>query len=297
VHATEARQEGALSARLLTTLPAGTLLWGILLWVTVLLPGCTAFPGHPVRLSQPRVADADRASAGDIPEPSTPEGDEARDQLFLGLRGILVPLEKLRAQQPPELRKPLLASFPTVEANVSRRYAKGGFGGPVLHVVAVGATGTVPLTPPQMADLMEDPEVERQVLAADGFRSLGFEYRLPGATRERSRIELLRQGYGPFRYDLRVSIATERRDLEDGRIFLRYDPDSRPPPQGISLYRGACVLEPVDGGTRVSEILIIGTSLKVPGFVRQGLRNLVRTTLSNRVTNLWVRAWGAAAPR
>jgi len=64
----------------------------------------------------------------------------------------------------------------------------------------------------------------------------------------------------------------------------------------MSRLNAAAAGESIRPAMEVSEILIIGTSLKVPGFARQGLRNLVRTTLSNRVTNLWVRAWSAQRP-
>jgi hypothetical protein len=248
---------------------------------------------RPAPLSQgTRSGSRVRASgAGEIPEPQAPTDDEAEAYLFLGLEGLLERLHELRKRAPPESGTPLIGAVPRVEASVRKRYAAGGFGGPVRHVVAVAVVGLVPLRPAAMADLMMEPEVERQVLAADEFRRTAVEYRLPGALRERSRVALLRQGFGPFRHDLRFTVITERRELADGRVLLRYDPGAEPPPQNVTLYRGGCLIEPDPAGAKVVELLIIGTSIKVPPFLTQGLRDLVRSTLSNRATNLWVRAW------
>ena len=252
---------------------------------------CVAFPGHPVRLSEPRIDDAARPAAGDIAEPPAPRDDEVEAFLFLGLEGLLKRLHALQAHSPPEPRKPLIGALPELEAAVRKRYAAGGFGGPTRHVIAVAAVGRVPLSPRRMADLMMEPEVERQVLAADVFRPIAVDFRLPGALREHSQVALLRQGFGPFRHDLRFTVITERRDLTDGRVLLRYDPGGTPAPQNVTLYRGGCLLEPDGEGARVVEIVIIAVSIKVPPFLDSGLRDLVRSTMSNRVTNLWVRAW------
>ena len=172
-----------------------------------------------------------------------------------------------------------------------RRYGAMGFGGRVRSAVAVVAVGRVPLPPAQMADLIMDPEVERQVLGANTFRPLGATYRLPGARRERFAVEILRVGAGPIRVDLRFTVVAERRDTADGRVLLRYDPDTEPRPEHVTLYRGGCLLEPDAGGTRVTEILIVGTDVSVPFFLESSLRQLARATLKDRVTNLWIRAW------
>ena len=100
-----------------------------------------------------------------------------------------------------------------------RTHVEVGFGGPIRHVIAVAAGGKVPLSPRRMADLMMEPEVERQVLAADVFRRIAVEFRLPDALREHSQVALLRQGFGPFRHDLRFTVITGRRDLADCRVL------------------------------------------------------------------------------
>lgn len=48
---------------------------------------CAAFPGHPVRLSAPRIQGVRPGAAGEIPEPRAPTDEEVEAALFLGLEG------------------------------------------------------------------------------------------------------------------------------------------------------------------------------------------------------------------
>ena len=262
-------------------------------WLACLLGGCQDLAGHPVRLSLPRLADgAAPPDPGDVPEPTSPEGEEAVALLFLGVEGVRGRLEPLRRLPLPEGQAPRLVRLPEVVRSVRQRYRRGGYGGPVRHVVVQGVTGRVPLAPGAMADLMMDPEVERQVLAATTFRRTGVDYVLPGARRERNRAELLGVGLGPVRFNLRFNLVTERRDLADGSVWLRYDPALEPRNERVTLYRGGAVLEPLpDGGTRVTELVILGTSIDVAPPFLPPLLTMAQDTLKNRVTNLWRRAW------
>jgi hypothetical protein len=259
--------------------------------------GCRAFPGHPVRLSQPRleqpVGVAAEAAAAALPQPSPLSDAEVETQLFLQVERLYANLLTLREQSavPADPRTPAFTLLPSVEASVRERFAGKTVDGLLRHAVAIGTVGTVPLPPSAMADLLMDPETERQVLAAATCHLHRTEFALPGARRAQLRIEMLNMGFGPMRYDLRFTVVFERRDLADGRILLRYDLGADPAPEHVTLYRGACLIEPSGTGSKMSEIIILGTDIQVPALFSKGLRNLVVTTLRNRVTNLWVRAW------
>ncbi len=279
------RGRAALPAVLLLLLPLGC---------APLFAGCRSFPGHPVRLSAARLADGVAApDPGDVGEPAvTPQGDAARAALFLDLDGVWRRITQMHALELPAGQAPRFVRLPEVARSVKKRFAGGGFPGVVRHVVVLGVTGRVPLAPQAMADLMMDPEVERQVLAATTFRRTGVVYDLPGARREHNRVELLGVGIGPIRFNLRFNLVTERRDLEDGRVLLRYDPASEPKGERVTLYRGGALIEPLEGGgARVTELVILGTDIQVAGPFLPPLLNMANDTLRNRATNLWKRAW------
>lgn len=269
----------------------------VVAWILALaLLGACRGPavGHPVRVSLPRLPAGSAAPEPDpdVPEPTPPEGEEAVAMLFLELEGVRRRLEQMRRQPLPAGQTPQLIRLAEVVRSVKRRYRSGGYGGPVRHVVVQGVTGRVPLTPRAMADLMMDPEVERQVLAATSFRRTGIDFALPGHRRERNRAELLNVGMGPVRFNLRFNLVTERRDLADGTVWMRYDPAAVPRNERVTLYRGGAVLEPLpDGGTRVTELVILGTSIDVAPPFLPPLLTMAQDTLRNRVVNLWRRAW------
>lgn len=220
------------------------------------------------------------------------DGDAAVSSLFTGVGGLLATIERLRSVQVVDPRQPRLAQLPKLESAVARRYAGGGFGGRVRMVGAMGVAGRVPLPPKTMADMMMNAAVEKQVLAANVFRHVGADYVLPGARRHRYHVEFHRIGEALWVYNLRFTFAAERRDLADGRVLLRYDPRTVPKPEHVTLWRGGCLLEPDGaGGSRISEVLILGTDISLPPFLVGAMRNMVRKKLADRAKNLWVRAW------
>jgi len=226
-----------------------------------------------------------------VPEPPAPRGEEGVLAIFRRLDGIRKPLERMGRAPLARSRTPTLTRLPSMERAVRRRYRRGGFGGAVSSVIALGVVGRVPLRPGAMADLITNPAVERAVLGADRVERAGLVFRRPRCLRERFRATLLRRGYGPFRYDLRFTYTCERLDLEDGRVVLRYDPAARPRPEHVTLFRGGCLLVPDGEGTRVAEILVFGTDLQVIPPLQPQLTRLVAKTLRDRATNLWIRAW------
>ena len=266
-----------------------------LLLIAATLPlGCRSFEGHPVRLSAPRLSEGVAApDPGDVPEPATPSDAQVPGLLFLGTEGVLRRLEQMRRLPLPAGQEPKLVRLPEVVRSVKQRYrGKQAYGGPVANVVVLGVTGKVPLTPQAMADMMMDPEVERQVLAATTFKVTGIDYALPRHRRERNRAELLGRGIGPIRFNLRFNLITERRDLADGSVWMRYDPSNEPRNERVTLYRGGAILEPLpEGGTRVTELVILGTSINAAPPFLGPLLQMAQSTLQHRVTNLWKRAW------
>lgn len=264
----------------------------VLVFAVCFLAGCTAAAGHPVRLSLPRLAPGQAAPVvTGIEEPASPDAASAGGFLFHGLGGVLKPLETLHARPMAVSRDPIIAALPRMEAAVLARYRGGGFGGSVRAVVVVAATGHVPLTPAEIAELMMDAEVERRVLEADVFQRVGTEYALPGARRGRYLVELRRQGKGPLRFDLRFGLAAERWDLPDGRILMRYDPRPELRPKHVTLYRGGAIIDPTAGGARLTEILILGTDISVPFFLVGEMLNMSRSKLTKRAKGLWAVAW------
>ncbi len=264
----------------------------LLLALTTSAVGCRAFPGHPVRSSEPRLdAGVARGPLPAVPEPPTPGGEDAVRALFRGLDGILEPLRSLHAEPGPAGRGPRMQRMRRMERVVKARYRRGGFGGRVRGLIALAATGRVPIAPRAMAALLLDPEVERSALSADAVRRLGVVYDVPGMRRERYRMELLRRGYGPFRFDLRFSFAFERLDVSEDVVYLRYDPDVRPRPEHVTLFRGGCLLQRDGQGTRVTEILILGTDLLLLPPLQTELLGLVEKELRDRASEVFERAW------
>ncbi|MDJ0973356.1 MAG: hypothetical protein QNJ98_02705 [Planctomycetota bacterium] len=268
------------------------------LLLLVSLAACTGGRGHPVRTSLPRLAPGEKpAPPVGLPEPGIPEGDAVLPLIFLGEPAIQTALTRLRAAPAPTGRAPRLVALPQVERALLTRYRRKAPAGPVRRVTAIGTTGWVPVPPQRMADLIEDPEVERLVLAANTFEPRGFVYQVEGQSRRRYWVEMLKVGAGPFRYDLKFGIHSERWTLPDGRIVIRFDPMLRPRPQIVTMYRGGVILEPQGEGTRITEVLAFGNSLQVPPPIWKLLRPMIETTQKNRSINLWKRAWWEAAPK
>jgi hypothetical protein len=256
-------------------------------------PACVGQRGHPVRTSLPPLTAPEIHTLGmhALDEPGAAAGAEAMPVAFLGMEGLFPHLAAVRAMPQPDPRAPVLVEIPNLEAAVVRRHRGHGYGGPVRLVGALGVVGHVPLRPAEMAAMMQDEVVEKQILAADVFSRIGTEYVLRGSRRDRYRAEFLRIGDAFWIYDLRFTFSCERVDVADGRVLLRYDPRVVPAPEHVTLWRGLCLLEPEGTGTRVTEILIIGTDLNLPFFLVPEMRRIVRKRLADRAQNLWIRAW------
>jgi hypothetical protein len=263
--------------------PSPAALAGMLL----LAAGCRGRVAHPVFASVTSAPTPARAAEEHLPEPVPPAGRAAAEALFQGWEDVAAPIALLQREPSPPGVVPALRDLADMQRAVERRYRRGGPLGRVRYVAAYGFSGHAPLPPARMAELLMNPAVERHALAADMFAPLGTEVEGPGVSRRRFRIEMLRRGEGPVRFDFRVTTALERWDLPDGVVLLRYDPLPDPPPERITLYRGACVLKPHPSGCEVTEFLVLGTDVGVPFFLEGRLRSLTRDLFQGRVERLW----------
>jgi hypothetical protein len=97
---------------------------------------------------------------------------------------------------------------------------------------------------------------------------------------------LLDMGEKPFTYDFRFALEARREARPGGRLLVRYDLLAAPAPERVSLVFGAAVLEPDGTGTRVSEVLAIGSPVTTPFFLKGKARAAVERILSTRANRL-----------
>jgi hypothetical protein len=254
-----------------------------------LLAGCFARPDHPVATSGPAHAPAApfTGQAEPPPEPAALDLAGAKEALFRGLEDATGPLTWLRQRTTPPGTPPRLEVLSRMERAVLQRWTSGTPLGAVRAVAALGVSAHAPLPPGAMADLMLSAAVERQALGADVFRLERVEHRVPGHLRQVYRVEMLDRGEAIFTYDFRFSTVMERWDLPDGHVLLRYDPLPEPRPEHVTLYRGACLIEPAGAGSILTEFLILGTDVSVPFFLEGKLRGMSVAVFQRRVDTLW----------
>lgn len=238
-----------------------------------------------------RVPRADGAVSGPGPEWEAAADPE---RLFEGIEGLWAALKEEHAR-PMAGEEPEVRRRPDLERSAQARYRARGFGGPVRHVLALAATGRTPARPAQVADLIAAPEVERRLLAATRVERVAWPLDRPAHQRQVLRVRIDDLGPPGLGTDLDFHLALERWDLPDGRIVLRYDPHVPPAPRRVTLWRGACLIEPLPGGgARATEVILLGTDFHAP-LVGGLLLRQAQARLTHRALNLWVRARQAAA--
>jgi hypothetical protein len=227
---------------------------------------------------------------GEDPGPGAYGPADAFATLLDGVEGLA---EAVRGLEPPSSgaeARPRVTRLRALEQSAAQRYRTGGFGGPVRSLVACGVCGRVPVPPSRVADLIQDPEVERRLLAADEVTLVRTVYAVPGQSRRVHRVRLRAEGLPGMRLHFDFHGAVERWDLPDGTVLLRYDPEVEPRPRHVTLWRGGCWIRPDGEGALVSEVLLLGSDVALPGPLRGLLVRRVFDTLENRAINLWVRA-------
>jgi hypothetical protein len=247
----------------------------VLAGLLLALAGCRSPVGRTV---------ASPALAG-LAEPGPPT-TASRPAFFQGLADAEGVLARLRAQPSPPGAPPALVPLPDVEAAVRRRFARGAPGGALREAFAAGTSAHFPLPPRRMADLLGHPEAERRSFGADTFRVVATAFELPDASRRTYVVEMLNQGEGPIRFDFRFAMAVERWDLADGSVLLRYDPVPWGGTQHVTLFRGMAVIEPAAGGSLLTEVLVFGSDVRLPFFLRGKLRGATADSFRRRLERL-----------
>jgi hypothetical protein len=259
-------------------------------WLLLVAPlaACHGHASHPVfdSATAPPPLAPFRPPSPPHPEPSTPTGRAAAEAFYRGFADVEGPIAALRTRGTPAGARPVLVELEDVEQGVRRRGPRRGPLGELRHVGAYGFAAFFPLPPRRAADLLASPSAERFALGAHTFRVERVEAHGAGVVRRRYRVELLGMGEGPFRFDFRFTTAIERWDLPDGVVLLRYDPLPDPPPEHVTLFRGAAVVRPVEGGSEVTEFLVLGTDVGIPFFLEGRLRGLTRDLFQARVSRL-----------
>lgn len=222
-----------------------------------------------------------------LPEPGPPAAAGARAAFFQGLTQVERPLAALRARPTPPGTPPALVRLSGLEDAVRARFARGTAAGAVREPLAVGVSCWFPLPPRQAADLVMDPNVERHAFSANTFQVVGTAFALPGASRQRVHVEMLDQGEGPVRFDFRFAFMAERLELADGTILLRYDPAPWARTENVTLFRGFGVIEPSGAGALVTEVVIFGSDVSVPFFLRGALRDMSYNSFEVRMRRIW----------
>ncbi|MBL9088038.1 MAG: hypothetical protein JNM10_12945 [Planctomycetia bacterium] len=162
----------------------------------------------------------------------------------------------------------------------------------IATTFAFGMAFPVQGTPAEFVARALDPEAERAALSADEVVEVAP--RVDGARRERTlRIAMLDLGRGPFRYDFRWTLRVASEALPDGRHLLRYDFDESAPRQRVSYFRGLAIVEPTASGAFVREVIVAGSPVAPPFFLRQAVHDAAESILTKR----WVRLAERAARR
>lgn len=203
-----------------------------------------------------------------------------------GLERIAAGLARLPAPEAPAFFDPA-----TLAEAIQVRYAARGFGGPVRHALGVALRARVPCRAAHLADLLTDPEVQRETLGARSVERLGEVRRwAPDRTETSYRVVKTDVGAGPIRVTLVFSVTVERWDVPDGSIWIRYDPRPAGEVRNVTYWRGLARIDPQGDGALFSEILVMGTDLTVPPLLGGALRTLARDTLKDARRNLLLRA-------
>ncbi len=154
----------------------------------------------------------------------------------------------------------------------------------VVTTFAFGMAFPTSATPARWVETVFDAGAEEAALGADEVVEAGP--RVDGVRRERTmRIAMLRMGQGPFRYDFRWTIRVASEALEDGRFLVRYDLDEAASRQRVSYFRGVAVVEPTPAGAFVREVIVAGSPVAPPFFLRRAVHEAATSILSRR----WVR--------
>lgn len=250
--------------------------------------GCRTWPGHLTG----RAAPSSYQPLAEVPQPGLIDGDAQIDHLTEGRALFRRALKRLETLPLPGAPVPRFIPLPRLERALREQYARGTPLGPVRSVVALGVIAWAPSPPARVAGLWVNPAVLVRVLAARQVVPRGPVHRWPRSARRTLWIEKPGVGAGPLRVDLRFALGLERVDPGDGVIWVRSDSDPAMPGEHVTLWRGLFRATPISGGagTRITEVIAIGTDLLAPPFLKEALREQGLKTLRDSRLNLLKRA-------
>jgi hypothetical protein len=151
-------------------------------------------------------------------------------------------------------------------------------------MLALGFSAKASKSPSACADTLLDPEVLRKTLDAD--ESTAVQTRGADGPYRLHSLTLLNRGKGPFRFDFRWSFRAERFDRPDGAVLVRYALLSTPPPERMTAFQGAVVIVPDGAGSRVLEVLVLGSDVSLPSFLVPQATRGVKSILGIRAERL-----------
>jgi hypothetical protein len=232
--------------------------------------------------SGPHVLAAPPARPPSGPPAGAAPADLAADPFLRG-RGDLVPwLDPVGLRPTPRGERIVSTRLPEAEAAVARDLAALGRRD-VRSLFVHGVAYRVSCPPPRAAAVLLDPAAQQLSFAAQEGRDLGP---APSGDGRRMWFGLLDMGEKPFTYDFRFGLEARRAARDGGRVLVRYEALVDPAPERVSLVAGVAVVEPDGTGSRVTEVLAIGSPVTTPFFLKGKARAAVERILSTRANRL-----------
>lgn len=165
---------------------------------------------------------------------------------------------------------------------------------PLLPAVGLAKAGAlfvhgwslhVEASPSHCVLTMLDLAAEKAALSADEAELLGERPTRDGLRRV-ARLGLLDMGEGPFKFDYRWTFAGTSRRRTDGVMLVRYDFARGDRPQRVAAFSGVAIVSPEGRGSRVTEILAVGSTISPPFFLKAKARDAVTDILTQRARRL-----------
>jgi hypothetical protein len=206
------------------------------------------------------------------------------DAFLAGLEvlGAALPRISSRADVPPtELRSERLVDLEPAFRRVLPSVGLADAGALYVH----GWSVRVAAPPARCAEVLLDLEAEKAALSADEAEVLGERTTRDGLRRV-ARLGLLDMGEGLFKFDFRWTFAGTSRRRADGVVLVRYDFVRGDRPQRVAAFSGVAVIAPDGAGSRVTEILAVGSTVSPPFFLKGKARDAVADILTKRARRL-----------
>lgn len=218
---------------------------------------------------------------------AVPAGEAApphADAFFAGLEVLASALPGMSARPdvaPADLRSERLEELEPAFRRILPAVGLADAGALYVH----GWSVRVASPPARCAEVMLDLAAERAALSADEAEVLGERPTHDGQRRV-ARLGLLDMGEGLFKFDFRWTFAGTSRRRTDGVVLVRYDFVRGDRPQRVAAFSGVAFIAPEGTGSRVTEILAVGSTVSPPFFLKGKARDAVADILTKRARRL-----------